>query len=217
LAHRQQTNRKEHIVRLLLSVIGACAVGAAFLAAAGQADRPAAQALNPPPPPWQTCKAVGSGTICEGTNIESVGPYDTGFVCGSGAAAFDIYDTSTDDYFVRKFFNENGNLVTRYFHDHYTFGENSNPLTGATVPYTQTDTRTDVLAVPGDLSSATETTTWEIEVHSSGGGAPLFRNTGRTIQAPDGTTEFRAGPLGFWDFFNGDTSVLGPLCAALGG
>jgi len=67
------------------------------------------------------------------------------------------------------------------------------------------------------FGSATETTTWEIEVHSSLGGAPLFRNTGRTIQAPDGTTEFRAGPLGFWDFFNGDTSVLGPLCAALGG
>lgn len=203
-------------MRLSLSLTGALAAGALVLAAAGHAGQPVTQTLNPPPPPWQTCKAVGNGTICEGTNIESVGPYDTGFVCGSGASAFDIFDTSTDSYFVRKFFDENGNLVTRFFHDHYTFGQNSNPLTGATAPYTQTDTRTDVLAVPGDLSSVTETTTWEIEVHLAGG-APLFRNTGRTIQAPDGTTEFRAGPLGFWDFFSGDTSVLDPVCAALRG
>ena len=100
------------------------------------------------------------------------------------------------------------------FHDHYPFAEFSNPLSGKAIPYTQTDTRIDVLAVPGDLSSATETTTWGSLVHLPGAGAPVFWNSGRTVQFPiNGTTEFRAGRLGFFD---GDTSVIEPLCAALG-
>jgi hypothetical protein len=204
-------------MRLSFFISSVCAAGALVIVSAGLAGAPVTQTLNPPPPPWQTCKAVGSGTICEGTNIESYAPVDTGIVCGSGAHAFDIFDSATDEYFVRKLFDENGNLVHRFFHDHYTFGENSNPLTGARVPYTQTDTRTEIFAVPGNLSSATTTTTWEIQAHLPGG-APLFRNTGRTVQAPDGTTLFRAGPLGFWDLFeDGDASVLDPICAALGG
>jgi hypothetical protein len=117
----------------------------------------------------------------------------------------------------RKWFDENGNLVRRVFHDHYAFGEFSNPLTGAIVPYTQTNTTTDVLAVPGDLGSRTTTTTWEIHFHVAGGGAPLFTNTGRTVVGPDGAVLFRAGHLGFFDYFaDGDTSVMLPLCAALG-
>jgi hypothetical protein len=202
-------------MRPSLFVAGACAAGALIFVSAGLAGQPVTQTLNPPPPSWQTCKAVGGGTICQGTNIESYSAVDTGIVCGSGAGAFHVFDAATDEYFVTKFFDADGNLVRRWFHDHYTFAENSNPLTGATVPYTQTDTRTEIFAVPGDVSSATTTITWEILAHAAGG-APVFRNTGRTVQAPDGTTLFRAGPLGFWDLFAGDTSVLDPLCAALG-
>ena len=63
----------------------------------------------------------------------------------------------------------------------------------------------------------TETTTWGSLVHLPGAGAPVFWNSGRTVQFPiGGTTEFRAGRLGFWQLFaDGDTSVLAPLCAAL--
>ena len=65
-------------MRLLLSVIGACAVGALFLAAAGHADKPVAQTLNPPPPSYYTCNAVGNSTICTGQPpLESYGPIDT--------------------------------------------------------------------------------------------------------------------------------------------
>src|SRR6476659_3818622 len=175
-----------------------CATCALVLPAAGLAGQPVTQPLNPPPPPWQTCKAVGDGTICEGTNIESNGPVDTGIVCGSGSSAFDIFDAGTDDYSVWKKCDADGTLVRRVFHDHYTFGENSNPLTGAAVPYTQTDTRIDVLAVPGDLDSATETTTWQSLFHVPGAGAPVFWNSGRTVQFPIfGPTEFSAGRL-FW-------------------
>jgi len=194
-----------------------CAIGALVFVSAGVAGQPVMQTLNPPPPPWQTCKAVGDGTICEGTNVESYGPVDTGIVCGSGAVAFHVFDAGTDDYSVWKKFDTDGNLVRRVFHDHYSFGEFSNPVAGAAVPYTQTDTRIDELAVPGDLGSATETTTWGSLFHLPGAGAPVFWNSGRTMQFPiDGATEFSAGRLGFWQLFvDGDTSVLDPLCAAL--
>ena len=210
-------------MRPTLIITSVCAVGALVLAAASLAGQPVTQPLNPPPPPWQTCKAVGDGTICEGTNVESFGPIDTAdegapLVCGTGANAFDVFDAGTDEYSVWKKFNTDGNLVRRVFHDHYTFGQFSNPLTGDAVPYTQTDTRIDELAVPGDLSSATETTTWQGLVHLPGAGAPVFWNSGRTIQFPiGGATEFSAGRLGIWQLFvDGDTSVLDPLCAALG-
>ena len=205
-------------MRMFLILSTACAAGAVILASAALAGQPVTQQLNPPPPPWQTCKAVGDGTFCEGTNVESDGPYDTGIVCGSGATAFDIFDTSTDAYSVWKKFDTDGNLVRRVFHDHYTFGQFSNPLNGAVVPYTQTDTRIDVLAVPGDLDSATETTTWSSVFHLPGSGAPVFWNSGRTVQFPIlGPTEFSAGRLDFFQLSDGDTSVLDPLCAALGG
>ena len=201
-------------IRVLATVCGA----ALAAASGGLAGQPVTQPLNPPPPPWQTCKAVGDGTICEGTNVESYGPIDTGIVCGSGAKAFDIFDTGTDDYSIWKKFDTDGNLIRRVFHDHYTFGQFSNPLSGAVVPYTQTDTRIDVPAVPGDLSSATETTTWGSVFHLPGAGAPVFWNSGRTLQFPIfGPTEFSAGRLDWFELADGDTSVLGPLCAALGG
>lgn len=204
-------------MRSILVVATVC--GAALAAATGGlAGQPVTQPLYPPPPPWQTCKAVGDGTICEGTNVESYGPVDSGIVCGSGASSFDIFDTATDDYSVWKKFDTDGNLVRRVFHDHYTFGQFSNPLNDAIVPYTQTDTRIDVLAVPGDLGSATETTTWQSQYHVQGAGAPVFWNSGRTVQFPIfGPTEFSAGRLDFFQLAAGDTSVLGPLCAALGG
>jgi hypothetical protein len=203
-------------MRSLLTATGLCAIVILALASIGYAGQPVSQTLNPPPPPWQTCKSVGDGTICEGTNVESYGPVDTGISCGSGAGAFDIFDAGTDDYSVWKKFDADGNLVRRVFHDHYTFGQFSNPINRNAVPYTQTDTRIDELAVPGDLGSITETTTWGSLVHLPGAGTPAFWNSGRTVQAPDGSTEFSAGRLGFWQLFvDGDLTVLDPLCDAL--
>ena len=210
-------------MRPLLILTGACAAGALIFASAGLADEPVAQTLNPSPPSYYTCKTVGNGTICEGSPpIESYGPIDTAdegipLVCGTGSSAFDIFDQGTDQVTARRVYDENGNLVHRVLRDDYSFGQVSNPLNGATVPYDQQDKRTDDFAVPGDLGSATETTNWKITYHLPGGGAPLFINTGRTVQAPDGSTEFFAGRLDFWKLFvDGDTSVLGPLCTALG-
>ena len=210
-------------MRLFLSLTGACTAGVLIFATVGLASQPVTQTLNPPPPSYYTCNAVGSATICTGQPpLESYGPIDTALegsalVCGNGSNAFDIFDAAIDQVTARRVYDENGNLVRRILRDDYSFGQFSNPLNGATVPYDQRDTRTDVFAVPGDLASATETTTWESTFHVQGGGAPLFINSGRSVQAPDGTIESYHGRLDFLKLFvEGNTSVLGPLCTALG-
>ena len=205
---------------LYASILAAITVLA--VASSGLAGQPVTQTLNPPAPSYYTCMAVGQGTICEGTpRIESYGPIDTALegnaiVCGTGASAFDVFDTASEVVGARRIYDADGNLVRRVLTDDYTVGEFSNPLTGATIPYSQTDIRTDLFAVPGDLGSATETTTWNIHVHARGGGAPVLMNTGRTVQSPDGTLESQSGRLEFFDIFGGgQTSLLAPLCAAL--
>jgi len=174
----------------------------------------AAQTLNPPPPPFLTCKTVGNGTICQGSRTFSYGPDDTGIVCGSGANAFDIYDSATNNQDAIRYYDQNGNLTRRVIHETYSFGQFSNPQTGAVVPYTQHDTITGVLAVPGDFNSATETNVGE-NIFKPAHGAPVFKYAGRFVVAPDGTIEFQAGQNDFFKLMAGDTSVLQKLCAAL--
>ena len=43
--------------------------------------------LTPPPPDFLTCRAVGGGTICQGSRVEQIAQEPTGIVCGSGATA----------------------------------------------------------------------------------------------------------------------------------
>ena len=78
------------------------------------------------------------------------------------------------------------------------------------------DVISDVLAVPGDGSSATETTTGQFTITLPGTGA-LLLNVGRVVQrVADGFTEFQAGPHQFGDLINGDPTVTQKLCTALG-
>jgi hypothetical protein len=202
-------------MRLKRSILAAASLTVLMLAPSAFAGQPVTQTLTPPPPSYETCRAVGSGTICQGAISVSYGPEDTGIVCGSGASAFDIFDAGTYDRHAARYYDQNGNLTGRVKHDQYTSAQFSNPLTGATVPYTQSNTTTDVLAVPGDLSSATETNVGEGNFTVPHLGA-VFLNAGRTVTAPGGSLEFEAGPQGFVTYFDGDASVLQPLCAALG-
>jgi hypothetical protein len=175
----------------------------------------AAQTLNPPPPPEYSCRAGANVTICQADATISYGPEDTGIVCGSGPSAFDIFDSATGDQNKTRYYDQNGTLTHRVVHENYSSGQFSNPLTGAVVPYTQHDTIIDVLAVPGDFSTATETNVGE-NIFKPAHGAPVFLNAGTLVTAPDGTIEFRAGPQDFRDYFvNGDTSAFQNLCAAL--
>jgi hypothetical protein len=174
----------------------------------------AQQALNPPPPPEYTCQTGGNGTICRADVPNNYGPVDTGIVCGSGANAFDIFDSATGDQQKTRYYDQNGNLTRRVIHETYSSGQFSNPLTGAAVPYTQHDTITDVFGVPGNLDTATETNVGE-NIFKPAQGAPVFKYAGRFVTAPDGTIEFQAGQNDFFKLMAGDTSVLQKLCAAL--
>jgi hypothetical protein len=191
-----------------------CAGGILILASAALAGQPVTQTLNPPPSPWQTCKAVGEGTICEGAISFSYGPVYSGITCGSGPSAVDILDSATESELATRFYDVNGNLVRRVRHVRWSSAQLSNPTTGVALDYSQTQKWTDDLAVPGDLGSARVTLTGELVVHGADG-AQVLVGAGRTVFASDFTVEFQAGPSGFLDLIGGDPSAIGSLCAAL--
>ena len=193
-----------------------CSAVALALAPAGLAGQPVTQPLNPPPPDFETCKATGTQTLCQGARtLPPYGPDDTGIACGSGSSAFDMFDSGVESQVAIRYYDADGNLTRRVIHETYDSAF-SDPLTGASVPYYQKNNITDMLAVPGDFGSATETVTGEVNFTVPGLGAVLL-NAGRIVTAPDGTIEFSSGPQGFEDYFNGDMSALDGLCAALGG
>src|SRR4029450_8349804 len=101
---------------------------------------PAPRSPTPPPPDLMSCKPLGSGTKCSGRfeEIKVAEPQDE-LVCGSGAGAFVIHDNA--HLFARstRWYDSNGNLTRRVIHERWLSAFWSNPLSGKTVPYTQTN------------------------------------------------------------------------------
>ena len=201
-------------MRLIL-VYATASVAVLFTATAGLAGQPVTRTLVPQPPSFETCKAVGNGTLCEGSIASSYGPIDSGLACGSGSGAFDVFDSAGESEVARRVYDASGRLVRRDRHDRYD-GQLSNPAAGTSLPYTQVQETTDELAVPGDLSSATTTITGQMHIRTSTG-APAVIGAGRLIFAPDGSVEFQAGPSGFLELIFGEPVAVDPICAALGG
>jgi len=202
-------------MRALLVLVLAC--GAALTAASGGlAGQPVAQNLVPPPPSFETCKAVAAGTLCEGSISSSYGPIDAtiyeGFpACSSGTH---VFDSANENEVARRVYDANGFLVRRDRHDRYV-GQLSNPAAGTALPYTNVQEITDELAVPGDLRSATTTITGEMHISSPDRGAPVLIGAGGLTLAPDGTVESQSGPSGFLDLILGNPAAAGPICTAL--
>jgi hypothetical protein len=195
----------------------ACAMGAPVLAPGAIAAPPAPQDLNPPPPDYYTCKAAGAGTICSGRfeEIKVAEPQDE-LVCGSGASAFVIHDNAHLFARATRWYDADWNLTRRVIQERWKSAFWSNPESGKIVPYTQTDKITDVLAVPGDFASATETLVGSNIYTDPVTHKKVLRNTGRNVFGADGSLEFRAGQQPFLDFFiAGDLSAFDDICAAL--
>jgi hypothetical protein len=200
------------------AAVAAIAALAALFAGVASAGQPVTQTLNPAPPSFETCKATGVQTICQGARtLPPYGPDDTGIACGSGSNAFDIFDSGVESQLAARYYDANGNLTRRVIHETYDSAF-SNPLTGATIPYTVHFTLTDTLTIPGSLEAGTETITGNGGVFTVPGMGAVFLNAGRLVTVlPDLTLEFSAGPQQTWDYYvNGNTSVVDELCAALG-
>jgi hypothetical protein len=120
--------------------------------------------LNPPPPSFESCEADGSNIICRGgIPPQAYGPSDNQIFCGTGANAFDTFDSGVDSEKATRYYDANLNLERRViiFDDD---GQWSNARTGVSVPYEQHQIITDVLGVPGDLSTITETKCYQMNV-----------------------------------------------------
>jgi hypothetical protein len=181
------------------------------------AGQPVTQTLNPPPPSFERCKAVGSGTICLGSRTVVVND-DTGTVCGEGSATFDIVLDATVDQTASRRYDRDGNMTERFIQDTYRSGLFVNSATGGSLPFTGHDTVTDVLAIPDDFDSATETIAGEFAVTLPHTGT-VYLTAGRLVMAAaDGTIDFQAGPgvLIEWFVNGGPPEAPAELCSALG-
>jgi hypothetical protein len=191
---------------------------AAIATATASAAPPGPQTLNQARSQGFTCNAVGGGTICSFLFVNPYGPVDTGFVCQSSTGAFDIFDQGTETDAGKLFFDQNGNLTRVRTDVTIDGGEWSNQLTGQVVPYTQRNTETFDLAVPGDVTSATLTITGENIYQAGTGGRPVFLAVGRQVFNWDQSELISSsGPNAFIAFlFEGDTDAFDQVCAALG-
>ena len=191
----------------------ACMTSALLFPIPALADQSAASVtLNPPPPSFESCKTVGQQTICRGTREFVETPVDTGIVCGTGAAAFDIYDQGVVHQTATRYYDAEGNLTRRVIHEIWTSSFWSNPLTGDTVPYTQNNIVTDILTIPGDLGSVTTTAVGSSMYTDPVTHQKVLRSAGRVVTATDGSVEFSAGPQAF---LSSDPTTFDAVCAAL--
>jgi hypothetical protein len=197
---------------LVAGVVGVLAAAPGAFAAP-----PAPDDLNPPPPDFLDCRPLGAGTICTGSFQEvKVSEEQPELVCGSGADAFVIHDNAVLEARVTRWYNADGDLTRRVIQERWHQAFWSNPLSGKTVPYTQTGKITTVLDVPGDFASATETSVGENIYTDPVTHRRVLSSTGRVVLGADGTLDFRAGQQPFIDaFVDGDMSVFDAVCAAL--
>lgn len=208
---RASLRRWAGVAALAALVVGLVGAGSAAASAGG----PVTQTLNPPPPPQYSCTATGGGTICRAQVVVPSYSDDTGIACGTGSSAFDIFDQGSYVEAKTRHYDTNGNLTRRVIDHHQTVGQWMNPNTGATVNYTQENIYTDVLAVPGDFTSATETVTGENIYRDATGKIVLFA-VGRQVYNFNESELFSSTPHNaFADAVLGDPTAFDEVCAAL--
>ncbi len=198
---------KHHSTALIAGLVGALALApAAFAGQTPRAD------LNPPPPDLYTCTGTADQTICRASIVDREDPVITDVDC-PGFPIVDQGDVSSQ--LVRRY-DADGNWVKRVVRERWTNAFWSNPLNGNTITYTQRGITTDVLGVPGDPDTITETLVGENIYTDPVTHKKVMASAGRTVFAPDGTLEFSAGQQPFIErFVFGDPSAFDALCAAL--
>jgi hypothetical protein len=171
-----------------------------------EAATPSAQSLNPAPPDFYSCSATGSGAICRAHTVDPYSGEATGVVCGSGAASVEIIDNGLRDVHATRWYDGDGNLTRRLRTFLFRGAYLSNPATGRTLSYGQPNADDEDLRVPGDLASATLSSSGHLSITASGFG-PVVMDTGHIVVSPEGDVLARSGV---------SRLDADDLCAALG-
>ena len=203
-------------VARMFVVITSLILSAGLSSATAIAGQPVTQTFNPPAPEFYDCSAIGAGTVCHGARLVDHPVAPTDVFCGSGADMFEVYDQGLVHQLASRYYDRDGNLTKRVVHERWTDAQWSNPLSGEVVPYTQMNTSTEVLAIPGDLASSTLANRGENIYRTSDGGKPIMLSVGRMVFGPgDELIEFSGHQWVVSAFYLGDPSVLDDVCSAL--
>ncbi len=188
--------------RIILAVAAALTVAAP---AQGAVDL---DHLNPPPPDFYTCQAMGSGAVCHGTHT---GGHVAGFD-GSCPQGFDLLEDAYSIETAKRVYDRNGDLVERDLHDRWPHDPRNviyNSVTGKSVPYWGSGSERDTFGVPGDFNTVTARTAGNGYTVTVPGLGLLVKDAGRLDFAPDGSVIEITGPK---MLFLGQVEKL---CAAL--
>jgi hypothetical protein len=180
------------------------------------AGAPTVTDLNPPVPDTYTCTPLGNGTICHALTSFSYGPDPAGITCQGAAGPFEVFDEAMHVVDATRWYDRDGNLVSRIRVHTFLDAMLSNPLSGRSVAYSQRDRDEEILAVPGDLGSATTYSTGSIRAVVPGSGAVLI-DRGRAVFTDDEMLKLTGRRDTTNYFLNGDASGIAALCAALDG
>ena len=188
--------------------VAATALVAAFAFAAPAQGAVDLDNLNPPPPDFYTCTAIGSGAVCHGSTAGGhVGGED-----GSCPQGFGILEDAFTYETAKRVYNRDGDLVERVLHSHWPHDPRNiiyNSVTGKSVPYWGSGTERDTFTEPGDFDSMVARTSGNGYTVTVPGAGLLIKDAGRLdFGADGGVTEMRGPKM----LFLGETEKL---CAVL--
>ena len=201
--------------RLILAVTGGLVLTMALAAPASARTPVDPSTLNPPPPAEfnPVCFVDGSHISCDiAFSDPDVVDAPSGVVC-DGTELLISFSRSVVG---KRFYDADGNLLQRHFREYFDNATFSNPDTGRVALWTQHDTVIGNLAVPGDLSTGTDSQRGLLTRIWLPDGGTILTDTGLLIfDNATGELVKLSAHHPFAAYFSGDPSALAALCAAL--
>ena len=121
----------------------------------------------------------------------TIDPYEneqTGIFCG----AVEILDSGIRDVRATRWYDRDGNLTRRLRAFLFRDAHLTNPATGRMLPYSQHNDDDEDLSIPGDLASATLSSSGHLSITAPGFGG-VWMDTGHIVVSPEGDVLARSG------------------------
>jgi len=202
--------------RLILAVTGGLVLAVALATPASARTPVDPSTLNPAPPASfnAVCYLDGSHISCDLAFSEPEVVDDPSGILCDGTELLASFSRSVVG---KRTYDADGNLLQRHFRESFDGGMFRNPDTGQVALWRQHDTVISNLAVPGDLSTGTESVSGlDTRVWLPDGGT-ILTDAGRLVfDAVSGEAVNVSAHHPFDTYYRlGDPSALAPLCAAL--